>query len=188
MYEWCLNPLEKKVFRINESDRKSITSPAANFYKDLGYLIELKKYLTRRQWVSTLEAILRIGGVSHMLWISHMNDQIWQMIDDILENKQIPDKDEIYRRLSMPSKGFFIYGDNSPPQTKKIIAKYYESRVKINTLLYFLESIGKLSNQSFEDVDSFINFLIKLKSILSGANLTMFRKLETQTKTRLQKV
>ena len=79
------------VMAISHEDANAIQSPAKCFHEDLDAVLRLKPYLTRRQWISMLESILRIGTASHVLWICHAHEVVWRSCNDALPDRlQVP--------------------------------------------------------------------------------------------------
>jgi hypothetical protein len=62
--------------------------PARVFVKDLKAIINAKNLVTRRQWTSLLEAILRIGAVAHVIWLCDFQSRTWAILNDALNKKE----------------------------------------------------------------------------------------------------
>src|SRR3546814_1821899 len=43
-----------------------------------------KQLLTRRQWTSLLEAVLRLGTVSHVIWLCELHSRVWACLSEAL--------------------------------------------------------------------------------------------------------
>src|ERR1700722_4890191 len=52
---------------LNDDDKRELRYPSQQFCKDLDAVIEAKNSITRRQWISVLEALARLGAVMHVL-------------------------------------------------------------------------------------------------------------------------
>ena len=70
---------------LPSTDRTLFQYPAKQFVADLGGIISAKSAMTRRQWISLLEAVLRIGTVSHVLWLCDVSDRIWRVVRGVME-------------------------------------------------------------------------------------------------------
>ncbi len=143
--------------------RSSTPIPATRFTKDLLHVLSLKKYLTRRQWVSMLEAVLRIGAASHILWICRVNTVCFTLMRDALDGKDIPDKEEISNRLGLEN-GFWRYGQYAAGTITEAATGFAKARVGINILLHQLEETfgnkleeGCLSN--IGNISQLVNWL-----------------------------
>ena len=55
-------------------------SPAKQFCNDLSALISVKTMLTRRQWISLLESLIRLGAASHVMWVAEQNKQAAKLL------------------------------------------------------------------------------------------------------------
>ncbi len=129
------------VMAISHDDAQEIHSPAKSFHEDLDAVLRLKPYLTRRQWISMLESVLRIGTASHVLWICHVHEVVWGELQRCLSGK-VPLTDNLNSDLSIPSNGFWAYGDKALPKAKDMIRKYYIARIGINHVLQVANHIG----------------------------------------------
>lgn len=76
-------------------DKVAIQFPAQQFVRDLDAILGAKQSMTRRQWVSLLEAILRLGSVSHVLWLCDVNDKLWSTMRAVLAGDKSPTVDEV---------------------------------------------------------------------------------------------
>ena len=86
--------------------------PASRFVNDLRHVLQLKGCLTRRQWVSMLESILRIGTASHVLWLCNANYHCFELLNSALQGKDTPSRDEFARILSGKA-AFWRYGQKA---------------------------------------------------------------------------
>ena len=75
---WSRNRLQPFSYSFDES--VFINAPARKFVKDLVNVISLKNKLSRRQWLSIFESLLRIGCASHLLWVCNLNSQLWKYL------------------------------------------------------------------------------------------------------------
>ena len=86
---WSLQPMSEIVFLpVDEWDR--LQFPAKQFVRDLDAVLRAKNSMTRRQWISLLEAIVRLGAVAHSLWLCDVNDFIWRALKGALDGKAYP--------------------------------------------------------------------------------------------------
>ncbi|WP_319757957.1 hypothetical protein [uncultured Sphaerochaeta sp.] len=140
-HKWKYVPLSTGTALLSPEDVAGMEFPAKRFHKDLCNVLDLKHSLTRRQWISMLESILRIGSASHVLWICHVHSVVWMKILKCIEGS-IPDMSNIYKELSIPPMGFWAYEDKSLPRIKALVQKYYIARIGINQVLHILAEIG----------------------------------------------
>jgi hypothetical protein len=127
------------------SDRLGIEYPAKQFVADLDGVIAAKPAMTRRQWISLLEAVLRIGTVSHVLWICDVNDRIWRLARDVIENEaaSIPATDiEVAQQLLAVKKRMLSFGHPAIPTLRDYASKYLSARLGLNCTLWALDGLG----------------------------------------------
>ncbi len=154
------------VMALSHEDGQAIQSPAKSFHEDLDAVLRLKPFLTRRQWVSMLESILRIGTASHVLWICHVHEVIWGQLQECLAGK-VPSSENLHKDLSIPSNGFWAYGDKAMQKAQDMIRKYYIARIGINHILHAADHLGvSFPEGCLSSVKGVSNFL----NAVSGAH------------------
>ncbi len=127
------------------SDRLHIQYPARQFVVDLDGVIAAKPAMTRRQWISLLEAVLRIGTVSHVLWICDVNDRIWRLARDVIENDatSIPaTESEVAQQLLSVKKRMLSFGHPAIPTLRDYASKYLSARLGLNCTFWALAGMG----------------------------------------------
>lgn len=140
--QFSLQPLTQTwISDFQTVDGKNLQYPAKQFCSDLEAVIQAKGFMTRRQWVTLLEAVLRIGAVSHVLWLCDVNQSIWSVIKNALfsEDQTLPEKLNIYP--VQPS--YFPYNNGAMDKAKLLVQRYMYSRLGLNNVLWGLEAIGK---------------------------------------------
>jgi hypothetical protein len=83
--------------------------PARRFTEDLKRTLTLKGHLTRRQWTSIVESILRLGTASHILWLCQANNEVFSVARLVLQGEKVPSDSELKVSLGTNS-GFWRYG------------------------------------------------------------------------------
>ena len=158
---------EPKELRAEEAmavwHQSSVQSPAMRFSKDLSRVITLKKHLTRRQWVSMLEATLRLGTASHTFWLCRANQKCFLLMKDALNGLVVPEKERLESMFGM-EKGFWRYGQYSSNTIRDYSTGFVKARVGINLILHqladiFGDSLGPYSLANIEKIHDFISFL-----------------------------
>lgn len=130
--------------------------PAKQFVDDLRAVIELKKHLTRRQWVSMLESLLRIATASHVFWICALNIELFESIKRIMSGMDVTSsKIELWDRLSQPT--YVAYGQYSARAIKTYSTGFLKSRVGINLLVHLIDEKYGSENISFESIDDVLD-------------------------------
>ena len=127
------------------SDRLGIQYPAKQFVADLDGIISAKQSMTRRQWISLLEALLRIGTVSHVLWVCDVNDRVWRQAHDIIESSEVslPRTDSELAAQLLGVKGRMLsFGHSAIPGLRNYASRYLSARLGLNSVLWNLGAMG----------------------------------------------
>jgi hypothetical protein len=115
--------------------------PARQFVVDLQSLLAAKPLMTRRQWVSLLEALIRLAAVSHVAWICEVQQRIWEAITQAL--KVGPPAADLGDTLFPNDFKYLSYGAAAISGLRDRTSKYLKARLGINAALWALEGIGK---------------------------------------------
>jgi hypothetical protein len=127
--------INSKALSWNEA---GIEIPASRFFKDLQSIIALKNYLTRRQWITMIESVLRIGSASHILWLCKANERTFLLMRQALFGDGPADITKINDSFGM-TESFWRYGTKAAEPIKKSAIDYLKARVGINLILYQLQ-------------------------------------------------
>ena len=135
------------------AEEKSVLDcPAQQLVRDLRSIIGAKEHMTRRQWVSLLEAILRLGAVTHVLWLCDVNDRIWQLTKGVLLGETTPEAQRVSESLLASGPPHLVYGNPSVPIIREFASRYLQARLSINFLLWKLVecnvSVSSLSSSA----------------------------------------
>lgn len=172
---WKFAPLgmDTEDFMPGE-DKEGMEYPAKQFFRDLDGILQAKPFMTRRQWVSLLEALLRLGTVAHVLWLCDVNYNVWRAIKRILETADAaPDAGEV-RRNVVSSKGRFLtYGNPAVPIARDYASRYLIARLGINAVLWHLKAIGDevSSIASCAELSGFLYKVAQRKSELKAVGI-----------------
>ena len=115
--------------------RAGTMTPAMQFVVDLKRILSLKIYLTRRQWISMVEAMLRIGTVSHVLWTCKANIQCFKMLRGALGGQGVPPRDELEFMFGV-GEGFWRYGQLASGTITDSATGFVKARAGMNLLLH----------------------------------------------------
>jgi hypothetical protein len=157
--------------------RDCVAFPAKRFARDISYVVKAKPYLTRRQWVSVLESILRVGVGAHVLWTSRVNYELYALAEGVLKGGSVPSTAEIALSLSAED-GFWSYGQLVGSHIKKLVRGYMYGRVGLNLLLYRCQELDELNSlvtkRPFRNLESIREFLEALSQSRSAFNAELF--------------
>lgn len=119
-------------------DAQTLNYPAKQFVADLRSVIDVKDCVTRRQWISILESIVRIASVSHVLWLCTIQANIWEVIKATIDGKHVGVclAEEIFPNQY----GFMSYGGRSLSTMQDIFSRYLSARIGVNLTLWWLNS------------------------------------------------
>ncbi|MBI1320200.1 MAG: hypothetical protein GC168_14830 [Candidatus Hydrogenedens sp.] len=134
-------PLETgKAAQFWNEDGQLTAIPANQFVVDLGHALTRKGLLTRKQWITAIESLLRIGTASHVLWQCHANATLWNTMERVLlYDEPAPDESELRRSLSTES-AFWRYGQLAAPTIREHARNFAIARIALNLLLFMFES------------------------------------------------
>jgi hypothetical protein len=172
-HSWEATMLDTTLPILPEDDRSNIKNPAKIFTQDLRAIISAKKSMTRRQWVSLLEAVLRLGVVSHCLWICSINDRIWRAIEAILigESPDGANNEDIKPYHFNIDGNLLTYGNNALPHITNITSSYCSARLGINLILWELEGRAPECINSSDAANKLINIVKENKEYLIEKNV-----------------
>lgn len=142
---WTLSPIpEDEMAMLEATDFQEIQFlPARRFTKDLQAIIQAKGSMTRRQWTSLLEALLRLAAASHVTWLCDVHSRIWSCLWAALANDIAPSSQLDTRHSLFPeAPQYMMYGGKALQGIKDKVSSYLNARLGINTILWSLELIG----------------------------------------------
>jgi hypothetical protein len=116
--------------------------PAKQFTKDLGAIISAKESMTRRQWTSLLESILRLATVAHVTWLCDVQARIWECLSNVLLGQEAPGADATRLAMFPTTAKYMYYGGKALDGLKDRTSRYLRARLATNTVLWTLDKIG----------------------------------------------
>lgn len=153
---WALSPIpEDEIPTLETLDFREIQFlPARRFTKDLQAIIQAKGSMTRRQWTSLLEALLRLAATSHVIWLCDVHFKTWGCLSAALSDGNAPLSELDARRALFPeAPQYMTYGGKALQGFKDKVSSYLNARLGINALLWSLDQIeapytGNLSSSA----------------------------------------
>lgn len=139
-----LNKEQLRAFRGNATIISS-RSPAERFCKDLEAVLQLKERLTRRQWTVLLEATLRLGLSTHVLWVCYVNTVCWQFVLSIVGGNAVPSVAEIEASLWQSHRdmnSLLEFGHNADLLIRHLLEKYVYAQFGLNLLFCLMDDAG----------------------------------------------
>lgn len=146
---------------LPEADRQEISYPARQFVIDLRSILGAKSAMTRRQWITLLEALLRIGSVSHVLWLCDVNDRLWSAMRAALGGDSIGvpvDAVAVRSEILAIRRRTLSFGNPAVPTIRDLASRYLSARLGINYVLWALEDmkVAPVQLASSDDILKFI--------------------------------
>lgn len=140
---WQLVPvLDGDAMSLAGSDFQNLQFPARQFTKDLMAIITAKDSMTRRQWTSLLEAILRLAAVSHVTWLCDVQTRIWRNLQAAISEHSLNGNEHLVLPVFPESPQYMTYGGKALLGFKDKASGYLQARLGINAILWSLDDIG----------------------------------------------
>jgi hypothetical protein len=193
-------PVPDWVIAFPSADESSILSsanfvgvqfPARQFTRDLRSIIAAKDAMTRRQWTSLLEAVIRLAAVAHVAWLCDVQARIWRNVRAAI-GEQSGTGTELLIPIFPEALQYMTYGGKALMVFKDLASSYLQARLGINAILWSLQDIGKpwaggLSTSG--DVAAFCAHLRKHREVLARAGVaqTISDTLENEARALLCK-
>jgi hypothetical protein len=183
---WELSEWAEIASSISSEDHALLSFPAQQFISDLSSVLSAKSTMTRRQWLSLVEAVVRLGCVSHVLWLCGTNTRIWECAVQVLNGSMaVPETAEAVRDLIFSStKHHLNYGSSVLPAIRNIASGYLSARLGLNVLLWVLDpdqaDVAALS--SANEIRLFLEKVSQARERLTTQNiLTQVQELKDQS-------
>lgn len=163
-HTWALNPINDLGVRLPKEDIDAIRFPASQFVSDLDAIMDAKGSMTRRQWISLLEAVIRLGSVMHVVWLCAVNEKLWRTVREILngEMRAPTSRDEVRRKIVNGDARCLAYGNPAVPIIKEYASGYLNARIGLNVILWALDELGCSINK-LSSSDDLLNFLVTIE-------------------------
>tara|TARA_E500000318_G_scaffold45371_3_gene42860 strand:+ start:4706 stop:6112 length:1407 start_codon:yes stop_codon:yes gene_type:complete len=127
---------------LAESDTDGLVYPARRFVQDLDAILATKPALTRRQWTSLLEAIIRLASAAHVAWLCDVHARIWSCINNAVLGNCPNDASETRAKIFPSEFHFLTFGDRALPGIRDRTSAYLGARLGINAALWCMDEIG----------------------------------------------
>jgi hypothetical protein len=168
--EWRMAPLGPGV-SLPEEDKAQGRIPAVRFVRDLTSIMTAKPCMTRRQWVSFLEALLRIAIVAHVLWLCGVNQRLWEAVKVALVEGTTLTEDEVRARVLDGEGPALVHGAPALARVRDLASQYLAARLGLNFVLLQLKADGVevQSLSSAADIAGFLSSVGESREALNGA-------------------
>ena len=165
---------------IDQWHEGSALIPAKQFVCDLKDTLFLKRHLTRRQWISLVESILRLGAASHVLWLCRAGQIFNDAITTVMSGGATVTESELRQKLDI-SAPLWRNGQVAGRAIKDFAREFVMSRLAINLLLWHCEALRSsttppIPDRSLSSIPAMATFLTYLSSIRERLNLNEYRQ------------
>jgi len=120
-----------------------VNHPAKRFAKDLKIILSLKDQLTRRQWLTMLESILRLGTASHTMWLCNLNFTCFDILENVLKGNEPPSESSLIDMFSLQD-NFWGIGDKSHKTIMEKAVDYAVGRLGTNLILWYCHQSNEI--------------------------------------------
>lgn len=119
-----------------------LSYPARQFVHDLDATIASKGAMTRMQWTSMLESLVRLASVSHVLWLCDVHYRLWRHLHDVIFFGKAPAGQQEMQLLAFPHPPTYLaYGQAALRNVKASAEGYLQARLGINLVLWSLSRL-----------------------------------------------
>jgi hypothetical protein len=141
-----LVPSDEDVGFLPVGELDGLAFPARQFALDLGAIIAAKTLMTRRQWISLLDALVRMAAVAHVAWLCEVQARIWDCIQVSMKggDNAMDLRLQIYPRELC----YLRFGTSAVSELKDRTSRYLLARLGINAVLWRLAEMGAAANMS----------------------------------------
>ena len=176
--------LRDELRRLPEGELDGFACPAKQFVADLSAIIDAKTLMTRRQWISLLEALVRMAAVAHVVWLFEVQTRIWELLQATLRGEEVGGdlRFRIYPRNFI----YLRFGTGAVSELKDRISKYLRARLGINSILWKLaELCGDPSLGSAAEIASLCRSITDRREEMTGVTRDFHELVEREFRTLL---
>lgn len=133
-------PDPKECSCLPQGELDGLASPARQFCADLVAVLGAKAVMTRRQWTSLLEALVRVAAVAHVAWICEVHRRMWDCVQAALAGASTPTN--VRAALYPRTLAYLTYGVAAGAEIKDRTSAYLSARLGLNAVLWSLDDCG----------------------------------------------
>jgi hypothetical protein len=149
------------------------SAPARQFVQDLQRVIALQSRMTRREWIAYVEAVVRLGLVTHTQWLCLVHSAVWQEVESALQGRWRPEGLEVRLRAAL-RRPLWSIGELYTGRSTTLARQYLRARYGLNLVLFSLDAVdadgvGRLKTPL--DFSSLTTFTADLAGLIIQARL-----------------
>jgi hypothetical protein len=176
---------------VPKEEKEQIRFPAKQFVRDLDAVIHAKHSMTRRQWISLLEALVRLAAVTHVIWLCRLNERLWAATSSALGISQggleLASEADVRTKIITSDRRYLSYGNPAVPMMRDYASGYLVARLGLNLVLWSLDDLGESVRnlQSSSDLWKFVTLVQRNKSRLVVGELQarFYELVDTEART-----
>lgn len=167
--DWAFIEKPALDVQMGEADYNYGGFPAKQFVEDLWLVLDLKPALTRRQWTSVLESLLRTASTSHVLWLCGVHANLASLIDEAVEGRVPTSAEQTRARLLEGATSSLVYDAPVMAHINERIRDYLKARLHITAVFGWLAErvgldTGELSFSGSESIHAILETIAKNSS------------------------
>lgn len=155
--QWTFVGFEGSSHFLSE-DRTNLSYPARRFVRDLLSIIEAKNSMTRRQWTSLLESIIRLAAVSHVIWLCDVQARVWDCVRAAMEGGGPTSATQARQMIFPRSLSYLSYGDRALAGLTDRVAGFLKARLGLNALLWAAQELSPETSPSLDSAEGVADF------------------------------
>ena len=173
-------------YLINSKDRKVFSgiSPLDEIRSGLWLVLKQKRRFSRWQWLTVVDAQLRMSVVALVMWLLDLHHVVYTAIQKyVIEGQEITEEDptQFFRDhyLSSHFENVFCYGEGFTKAQKLVVTRYAREHLKVS---FFLSLVKELAPMEFgvtdwSTVEGFVASLKALRGVfMEKANRLLFEE------------
>jgi hypothetical protein len=172
--DWQYQAMTPMTGDLAPDDKEMLRYPARQFVRDIDAVLRAKEGMTRRQWMSLLEAIVRLAMVTHVLWLCSAGARMWKSTSAILgrgDAAREMNPADVRGKILAGDQNFLSYGNQAIPRIRDATSRYLDSRLGLNLVLWTLDEIGANTPSlvSAADISAFLGSVAQNQAKLLAA-------------------
>ena len=147
--------------------------PARQFVHDLRHVIALRERTTRREWIGYVEALIRLGIVTHTQWLCQVHATVWQELEEALRGRWRQEGLEGRIRAGL-RRPLWNIGELYTSRSATLARQYLRSRYGLNLVLFALDTFvpdGVANLRPPTDFATLTTFTSELAALIARADL-----------------
>lgn len=172
----------KDYYAISSEDRMTLSeiSPLNEIRNGIKVILSIKQNFTRWQWLTMLNAQMRISVIAFMLWLIELHSVVGSMISSITSGIPLPEggSAEVFKKFykNNHNPAVFCYGDGVAKTQKKVVTDYARERYKIAFFLKFisLNMPERFNSFDWSSIDGIVSSLRTVQDFFTSKEVQAY--------------